>query len=80
MHRNTISSLVQDTFDPAVQDQAREIMTASKERERRETLHNLRVMVDELGVGEVLNRMEGDCFWKLYTYFRNTMGDSDHTT
>lgn len=56
-------------------DQVMEI-AAAQQRVREETaLSDFERLVDNLGVETVINRMNGDTFWKLYTYFKNTMGD-----
>ena len=32
------------------------------------TLHAFKVMVDTQGIEEVIKQMDGDTFWKLYTW------------
>jgi hypothetical protein len=35
------------------------------------TLHDFRVLVDTMGIEEVIKRMDEDTFWKLHTYFKD---------
>lgn len=50
-------------------------MKLNRETAIKDTLHNLEVLMGNIGVEAVMNKMDGDTYWKLYTYFRSREGD-----
>lgn len=50
-------------------------MDQVQERRAIEALSEFRTLVDNIGVEAILNKMDGDTFWKLYTFFKSREGD-----
>lgn len=54
-----------------------EVVKKNRETAIKDTLHNLEVLVDNIGMEEVMAKMPGDLFWRMYKYFDLTLGDRD---